>query len=172
MRRSDISKRDMYFCSSGDVIMTVFYEDLVEGVSLREPPLLVIAREPNVKFDEYIKTIKSHQPKAIVPPYSLTDQNFTSSAAERVRAQGGLDCLIGVMMCGKGEVEELDFLAWAHTQNYAPIVIPPDRRPRSWQLNQMFQHGALGSGWYHLAGGDRDFDVSKLPGTWTYGEAI
>lgn len=75
-------------------------------------------------------------------------------------------------MCGRGDSEEIEFLTWAHYHKFSPIVIPPDRRPRAWQINQLFQHGALGEGWYHLPGGDRDFDVSQFPGVWTFGEAL
>lgn len=178
MKRSDILLKDMSFLKSGSTIPVMWYEDLA-ALKVPEPerPLLVIARGRDISFDEFAATIQKHKPRFVVPPFSQTDQNFTSAAAERVRAQGQLssedvEVIVGVVLCGRGDNEELDFLVWAHEKGYMPIVIPPDRRPRTWQIGQMFQHGAIGSGWYHLAGGDQDLDVSEFPGIWTFGEAL
>lgn len=160
---------------SGSVIPTIWYEDLEEEVSLplRERPLLVLTRpKRDVLFDTFCSTVRNYNPLHVVPPYSLTDQNYTSAAAERVRAQGKLTSAVGVVMCGHNDAEELDFLVWAHTKGYAPIVIPPDRRPRCWQIQQIFAHGAIGSSWYHLPGNDRDLDVAQYPGLWTWGEPL
>lgn len=174
MKQSNTVQNIPSSLKSGSVILTVWYEDLEAEVSTRETPLLVITRAGrDLPFDDFCATIRKHKPRFVVPPFSQTDQHYTSAAAERVRSQGGLkESTVGIVMVGTGDAEELEFLVWAHAQNYSPIVIPPDRRPRSWQINQMFQHGVIGAGWYHLVGGDRDLDVSGYPGLWTFGEAL
>lgn len=177
MKQSDTSRKGTSSLKNGSIITTTWFEDLEGRDPSPEPPFLVITRAKDLRFDDFVSTVRKHRPYHVVPPFSQSDQHYTSAAAERVRSQGGLcskewETKVGIVICGRGDAEELDFLVWAAAQNYSPIVIPPDRRPRSWQIGNLFQHGAIGNNWYHLPGGDRSLDVSKFPGVWTWGEPL
>lgn len=98
MKRSNSAPNIPSSLKSGSVIPTIWYEDLEEEVnySLREPPLLVVTGAGrDLQFDTFCDMVRRHNPVHIIPPFSQTDQHYTSAAAERVRAQGNLESISG-----------------------------------------------------------------------------
>ena len=141
-------------------------------------PFLVIAvRSAGLTLAHFFEECERVKPHFVVPPFKLHDAQFTSAAAERVKAQmpKHLDTVTGVVAVGRDRGEQVEFLFWAAQQGYRPIVILPDRKyPCDWQLNQFCSHFALAPhAWYHLAGGyDYTFDPTKYPGTWSWGVSL
>lgn len=159
---------------SGDEINPVFYDDLVLQEEVTERPMLLVVRQVDVDFDEYLEAVTYLKPFAVVAPFNTNDAAWTSRAAER--SQGNLkEAYTGVVVSGKSDSERLDFMVWAQEQGYAPIVLLPHaRKSRSRQLNDYYQQGYINKEtWVHLAGRiDPQFDCSYFTGIYTLGEEL
>lgn len=163
---------------NGEVVSTVFYKD-VKDMKFTFPnrPMLMVAQEEDLKFDEFMKVVWFHRPLFVVPPFNRHRVDYTSMAAERTRAMmpGEWDVDVGTVIPKGRDENQVEFLAWAAQNAYAPIVIPPDqRKPRAWQMNQFHQHRVLMKGmWYHMTGDVPGvLTYADLPGVHTWGVGV
>ena len=158
---------------SDDIVPTIFYEDIEPVMELANRPVLLVACARDLVFEDFLKVVDRHRPQFVVPPFDRRRPDYTSMAAERTHAQmpQEWDVDVGIVMPLEDQVE---FIFWAQQQDYSPIIIPPDRRPRSWQIGQFFQHRVFHeNSWFHLAGADdTDVTLESFPGLFTWGVEV
>ena len=113
--------------SDGLSVPTFFYDDIKDMEDCEARIFLLVARENDLAFDKFMQVIGFHLPSFVVPPFNRAREDYTSMAAERTRAQmpKDWDVDVGVVVPSGRDTNQVEFIAWATQNDYAPIVIPP-----------------------------------------------